>query len=131
MRKLTIISVLLLVGGYGFSQKSEETINFDFLIGTWVPVDSVYEKMEYKYTCIEITKETWMTFECINAISSNTPCPYTVEKNEIRIVCHEMEQMHYKIKKLIKNELLFDEYSVKQSGKLKRYRKNIKFIRRN
>ena len=130
MHRIATFTIFILISISSFSQKGAKyQINKENLIGTWVPVDSVYDEMKPKYACIEFTELTFMSFQCINTINSNTKCPYTIDENNIKVVCDEFEQNVYKIKSLKENELILSVFIVKQNGKLKVVYKNMKFHR--
>ncbi len=130
MHRIATFTIFILISISCFTQKDAKyQINKENLIGTWVPMDSVYIEMKPKYACLEFTELTFMSYQCINAIDSNTKCPYQIVNNHIRIICDEHEQNVYKIKYLTLNEISIDIYIVKQNGKLKLVYRNMKYRR--
>src|SRR5690606_37528093 len=112
------------------AQNNADTLELSNLIGLWIPVDTVHDKMSFEHTCLEINATKWKTYRCEDKTFGGFDCPYSLIANEVRIVCHPKEQLHYKIKFLSEDSLILDSYWLKPSGKLKLLHKNIQYFKR-
>jgi hypothetical protein len=122
-----LFCTIFLFAGRTLAQTVEKTVAAEFLEGTWSPV--TYDRVRPDYLWLQISDSTWMTYTPESG-PMNIACPFRISGNGVRVVCDELEQTHYALKRLTETELVADIFYMKPNGKLKVIRRNARYARR-